>query len=56
MLENDREDQHHDLSDVKLLQRQQHCDAYNYVITCTKKIFRQIVAEMCEKDFNASSL
>ena len=50
---NDSEYQHYRLSDVKLLHWKQHCDAY--VITCTKKILSEFVAEIFKDDFNAFS-
>ena len=50
---NDSEDQHDHLSNVKLLHKLQHCDAYDYVITCIKKILSQFVTEICKDYFNA---
>ena len=33
-----------------------HYNAYDYVITCIKKILSQFAAKMCEDDFDAFSL
>ena len=43
----DREDEHHHLSDVKSLHRQQPCYGYDSVIKCIKKIYQADFRSVC---------